>query len=142
MGKLIKLSSIEKNPTQHRIPLRGTNGWIKTVLETKRNLTKLNVNNLTENGIDFNIVYSKKVDHLFNIGETCTMRFYLSNNQYIPVEFKVSHFKPSTVPGKTPQYTIGGKFNKATPNYHKFLNLIQFLWESPELIIKDRKKAS
>jgi len=141
MGKVLQLSSIEKRKGMPRIALRGAHSWLKGHLEINGKLSEIAILNVSENGVNFDVTYTNKLDKLFIVGETHTVRFYVEKTKYIPIKFKVSHFKPNPGPKNLNQFSIGGKFDKSTTTFQSFLNLINFIRDSREFIVDANERT-
>ncbi len=95
------------------------------VVIPKKGLYKLEVQNISEDGISFDVDIDgeSSSDFPIQVTDSIDIKFYLNQSLYIPLSIQVARIDNTSSTRR-----VGAEFkNKSSPNYNAFLDLLHLL---------------
>ncbi len=117
--------------------------FIGSFTELDDNGTKypVKVIDISKDGAQFQIPFSKQALKRFGKGESTTLRLYFTDESFIPAEIEVRHTNEYIDEKGNAHLRIGGAFDQTVPSFKALESFVNFLYSFAEHSTYDKGES-
>ncbi|RLA63488.1 MAG: hypothetical protein DRQ88_11310 [Epsilonproteobacteria bacterium] len=126
----------EKRQGLERIMFKNVLGAY-AVIEENGDIYPITLNDISQDGVSFEVPYNEKVEEKFSDGAEIKLRMYFSKHSFIPIIIKIRHSTEILGFNRAKFIRYGCEFDKSLTSFKAMQSFIDFLYQFAEFSTHD-----